>query len=620
MDEILRFKKANCKNCFKCLRECPVKAIDYKDGQAEIKRDECLICGHCLTVCPQNAKIVRNDVDSVKSFISSGRRVVASVAPSFAAAFNCGIDTFSAALKKLGFFGAFETSAGAVSVTREYEKIVAERRMPCVISSACPTIVKLIEMYHPEALRFLAPVVSPMTAHAKILKKSLGDIFVVFIGPCICKKDEAGWEEEAVDSVLTFEELSDWLSAENVELFEDGETRPSFLPPESEDDLDGEPVTELETAPADAPAKVVHAPGASAWQFVKRLNTDVLDNDSIPLKGAPLAGRMYPIVGGIAKTMKNRTRGINYVTVEGIDKCLSILDELRAGELEGFFIEMSACSGSCLNGPCMLHHGGYLSAHRRVENYARRMSVQISPHDDAGVDLYRSFEARPPLRQKPGEREIRVILAKTGKLTKAQELNCGACGYATCRDKAVAVYQGKAEVGMCMPYMRERAEYFSDKVISFSPNAIIVLDNLLSIQVLNDAACRLFGIEDAKLLRGRYIGELTDASAFEEALVRHEDVLGRKIYLFRYEKYVEQSVIYVKDHDIIFAILRDLTDSERQNESLKKMKLETVQTADNVIEKQMRVVQEIAMLLGETTAETKVALTKLKGTIMSEED
>ncbi|HEX2938723.1 MAG TPA: PAS domain-containing protein, partial [Ruminiclostridium sp.] len=178
---------------------------------------------------------------------------------------------------------------------------------------------------------------------------------------------------------------------------------------------------------------------------------------------------------------------------------------------------------------------------------------------------------------------------------------------------------GKAEVTMCMPYMRERAEYISDKVISFSPNAIVVLDNYLNIMALNDAACKLFNVDDAKEYGGRYIGELTDSSAFEEAVVRRENVLNRKIYLFRYEKYVEQSVIYVKEHNMLFAILHDLTESEKQNEKIKKVKLETVQTADNVIEKQMRVVQEIAMLLGETTAETKVALTKLKNTIMSEE-
>ena len=572
MEEILRFKKANCKNCFKCLRECPVKAIAFKDGQAEIMRDECLICGHCLTVCPQNAKVVRCDIDSVKKLIASGHHVVASVAPSFIAAFDTGIAEFSLALKKLGFFEIQETSIGAVPVTREYEKLIAERKMPCVISSACPTIVKLIEKYHPGALSCLAPVVSPMTAHARMIKKQYEDVYVVFIGPCISKKDEAGWDDDAVDASITFEELSSWFQTENI----------SF----------DKPYTAISCSDGKRDKNVSNA-------------------------------RLYPTIGGIIKTMRTRVPGVNYVTVEGMDKCRSVLDEIESGELEGFFIEMSACAGSCLDGPCMVRpHGGYLASHRRVENYAKsRANAQLN--DDTasfeGINLRRIYSVKSPMQQMPGERDIQAILAKTGKLTATDELNCGACGYATCRDKAVAVYQGKAEVTMCMPYMRERAEYISDKVISFSPNAIIVLDNLLSIQALNDAACQLFGINDAKDFGGRYIGELTDASAFEEALVRRENILDRKIYLFRYEKYVEQSIIYVKEHNIIFAILRDMTASEKQNENIKKVKLETVQTADNVIEKQMRVVQEIAMLLGETTAETKVALTKLKETMMSEE-
>lgn len=572
-EEIIRFKTANCKNCFKCLRECPVKAIAFKNGQAEIMRDECLLCGHCLTVCPQNAKVARCDIGSVKELISSGRRVIASVAPSFTAAFDTDIDVFSLALKKLGFFDARETSAGAVPVTREYEKLIADRKMPCVISSACPTIVKLIEKYHPGALSCLAPVISPMTAHAKMIKKQYGDVYVVFIGPCISKKDEAGWDEDAVDASITFEELSGWFEAENIDL---SKTKASIQSP---------------------------------------CGTSGKDGDN---------ARLYPTIGGILKTMRTRVPGVNYITADGMEKCRGILGEIENGDLKGFFIEMSACGGSCINGPCMTRpNGGYLTASRRVSNYAKLCkNTQLSADGTSwdGIDLRRSFQIKSPMQEMPGERDIRAILAKTGKFTPDKELNCGACGYATCRDKAIAVYQGKAEVTMCMPYMRERAEYISDKVISFSPNAIIVLDGLLSIQALNDAACRLFSIEDAKTFGGRYIGELTDASAFEEAVVRHENILGRKIYLFRYEKYVEQSVIYVNEHNMVFAILRDLTDAEKQNESLKKVKLETVQTADNVIEKQMRIVQEIAMLLGETTAETKVALTKLKETILSEEE
>lgn len=571
--EILRFKEANCKNCFKCLRECSVKAIGFRNGQAEILRDECIICGHCLTVCPQNAKEARNDVDRVKELMRSGRRVVASVAPAFIAAFEtAGIEQFETALQTLGFSAAEETSVGAAAVAAEYERLVRAHVSPVLISSSCPTIVKLIERYHPDVLSFLAPVVSPMVAHARMLKAALGpDVAVVFVGPCLSKKDEAGWDADAVDGVLTFEELAQWFEQENV----------SF------------------DRPADACPPPQSGPGAQT--------------------GRP-AARLFPTDGGILKSMSDRAPGVCYMTVNGMDNCRAVFRELAGGGNRSFFIEMSACEGSCIKGPCMvMPAGGMLAARRRVEEYAARPR-RASLCANVQVNLSRTHGANPVRRELPGERTIREILAKTGKLTPAQELNCGACGYSTCREKAIAVYEGKAEIGMCMPYMRERAEYISDNVIAFIPSAIVVLDNHLNIQAVNPAAAALFHIEDPRELSGRYIGELTDSTVFEEAVVRRENVLNRRLFLYRHRKYVQESVIYVREHNIVFGIIRDTSEEEAQRESLKKMKLDTVKTADNVIEKQMRVVQEIAMLLGETTAETKIALTKLKETLLSEEE
>lgn len=571
--DIINFKKANCKNCFKCLRECPVKAIAFRDGQAEIINEECLVCGHCLTVCPQNAKVVRSDVDLAKELLATGKKVIVSIAPSFLAAYSTDLEHITAALKKLGFFAVEETSVGAVPVTREYEKLVASRQIPCVISSACPTVVKLIEKYYPSALPYLASVDSPMIAHAKMLRKRYHDAGIVFIGPCISKKDEASWDSN-VDVALTFEELSDWFDEASI-----------------------------------TPKDIIITKDAAAV-------ADGKDNNN---------ARLYPTNGGILKTMTTKVPGVSYITAEGMPHCQQILNDIQNGSaFEGFFIEMSACDGSCINGPCMVNkQSGYLENFKRIETYSKKRTLPLIKDNEKlweGIDFHRDFKPKIPIKQMPGEHDIREILAKTGKTSPEKELNCGACGYPTCREKAIAVFQGKAEVTMCMPYMRERAEYISDKVITFSPNAIIVLDNLLSIQALNNSACKLFGITDAKEFAGRYIGELVEASAFEEALVNRRNVLNRKSYLFRYEKYVEESVIFVKEHNMIFGILRDMTEEEKQNENIKKVKLETIGTADNVIEKQMRVVQEIAMLLGETTAETKVALTKLKETIMSEEE
>lgn len=567
--DILQFKKANCKNCFKCLRECPVKSISYKQGQAEIIAEDCLLCGHCLTVCPQNAKEARNDTDIVKAAIASGRRVVATVAPSFAAAFGPGgISAFASALKKLGFFDVRETAVGAKAVAEEYGRLLAGGRFESMVSTCCPTVIRLAERYCPQSLKYLAPVTSPMTAHARMLRKEFGDdIFVVFIGPCLCKKDEAGWDENAVDCALTFEELKEWLD--------------QALP--------------------EAAAASAQTPGPAE-------------------NGAALRARIFPVRGGVIATIPDKPAEYAYVSADGIQKCRETLEALARGELKGFFIEMNACEGGCINGPCMISpSGGLLAAERSVSDNAQA-PIGAKAAEVIPVELGRRFEPKPRQIEMPGENDLREILARTGKTLPEHELNCGACGYPTCRDKAVAVYQGRAEVDMCMPYMRERAEFISDKVISFSPNAVVALDSRLNIQAMNGAAQKMFGVSDTRLFSGRYIGELTDPGVFEEAAVRKENVLDRRVYLYHYGIWVEESVVYVKEHDFVFGIFKDMTDVEREKEKLKKVKLDTVETADQVIEKQMRVVQEIAMLLGETTAQTKIALTKLKDTMMSEDE
>lgn len=521
---------------------------------------------------------MRNDVDEVRALIKSGRPVVASVAPSFAASFDCGapgretFPRFAAALRRLGFSDARETAEAAAAVTAGYEKLLAARTAPALISSACPVVVRLIERYYPETLPFLAAVVSPMTAHAKQIKSLQHGAAVVFIGPCLAKKNEAGWDPGAVDAALTFEELRGWFEEAGVAF-----SAEAFPAPE-----------------AARPAEEKHGHAESDPRF-------------------------YPTRGGILKTMTERLPGVDYLSVGGIRSCREALESLAHGRLRGCFLEMAACENGCIAGPCMTSPtGGWIESARRVAEYIRRAPSTAA--DLPAVDLHRSFAPRPVVGAQPGEREISDILAKIGKKTKKDELNCGACGYSTCREKAVAVYQGKAELGMCMPYMRERAELISDSVIAFTPNAILVLNGALQVQALNRAAVTLFGAVNVQDIRGKYVGELTEEDLYEEAAVRRQNILGRKTYLYRNDRYVEQSVVCVPEHDIVFGIYKDLTDEQRQQERLGRVRLETVQTADRVIAKQMRIAQEIAMLLGESTAETKIALTKLKETLKPEEE
>ena len=206
--EVLGLKRANCKSCHKCIRVCPVKSIEFSGQQAKIIGSECILCGQCVVTCPQNAKVVRSDVERVKAAIAEGRRVIASVAPSFIVDFPVeGIEELDAMLRKLGFAGTGETAQGAYLVKSEYERMVREKRQDIIISTCCPSAVRLVQKYYPELVDCLAPVVSPMEAHARYIKEQDPDAFVVFVGPCISKKAEAEDYPGAVDCVLTFEDI-----------------------------------------------------------------------------------------------------------------------------------------------------------------------------------------------------------------------------------------------------------------------------------------------------------------------------------------------------------------------------------------------------------------------------
>ena len=217
MEEILRLKKSNCKNCYKCIRRCPVKAIRFSAGQAHVIDNDCILCGRCFAACPQNAKQISSDMEKVGVLLMTSK-VYASVAPSFAAAFpGIGIDALEDAMKQLGFAGVEETAIGATIVKNEYERILRDEKPNVLISSCCTSINLLIRRYYPDTLFALAPVMSPLQAHCSEIKRRHPEAKTVFIGPCIAKKQEAA-DGDLIDAVLSFEELSDWLNEKNIRL------------------------------------------------------------------------------------------------------------------------------------------------------------------------------------------------------------------------------------------------------------------------------------------------------------------------------------------------------------------------------------------------------------------
>lgn len=567
---VIDFKDAKCRHCYKCVRHCAVKAISVRDEQARIMVDHCINCGRCLEVCPQNAKTFVSDLDRVKGYLRRGCRTVISIAPSYVGVLELDrpgqvVD----ALQRLGFEEVRETAEGAALVTNEYKKLVREGEMPNIITTCCPSVNDLVEKYYPDCAKLMAPVVSPMIAHGRYIKKIYGqDVKVVFLGPCIAKKQEAEGDDRvtgAVDAILTFEELALWLKEEGIDL------------------------RSCEEKPMGNPD--------------------------------PRINRLYPVSGGVIQSVitEEEADGYHKVFVDGLENCMEMLECLGRGELDHCFIEANVCEGGCAKGPASAHwNTSYVKTKVKIENGVSYRAARDLP-DMSTEELAKRFGNRGLDDRMPTEEQIRRILMSTGKYSKEDELNCGACGYSTCREKAVAVFQGKAEVTMCMPYALTRAESMSNVVMDMTPNMIFVVGNDMRILDCNKKGQELLGVGHDEAVQ-RYIFEFIEAEDIESALLTREPVYHRKIRLDQGRIVAEETIVYIEDLDAVLVLFQDVTREEKIKEQHYNLKVETVEMAQKVIEKQMMVAQEIAGLLGETTAETKVTLTKLRDSILNEEE
>ena len=558
MSNCLTLKKSNCKNCYKCIRHCPVKSIRFSGNQAHIINNECILCGHCFVVCPQNAKEIVDETEKVKVLLQSGAPVYVSIAPSFVANYDgVGIGAMRAALQKLGFADVEETAVGATIVKTEYERMLREDGRDVIITSCCQSINLLIQKYFPAELPYLADVLSPMQAHCTDIKRRHPDAKTVFIGPCVAKKDEAEYYEGIVDAVLTFEELTNWLKAENIELAQ----------------------------------QMDHEEESRA--------------------------RFFPTTGGILKTMAQNAPGYTYMALDGVDNCIAALHEIEQGNIHHCFIEMSACVGSCVGGPVMeKYHRSPVRDYKAVADFAGTRDFEVEQPDRFAVR--KSFTVIERKASAPSDAEIQSILRQMGKFKPSDELNCGSCGYNTCREKAIAIIQGKAEISMCLPYLKDKAESFSDNIVNNTPNGLIVLNENLEVQQINNAARKIMNIRSASDVLGEPVIRILDPKVYMDVLKSGRGVRDMRTYLAEYQKYIEQTVVYDKDYHLLISIMRDVTDEENEREKKESISRQTVEIADKVVDKQMRIVQEIASLLGETAAETKIALTKLKESISDE--
>ena len=558
MPNCLTLKKTNCKNCYKCIRNCPVKAIRFSGNQAHIIGNECILCGQCFVVCPQNAKEIVNETEKVKVMLQTGEPVYVIIAPSFVANYDgAGIEAMRKALKALGFADVEETAIGATMVKNEYERILREEDRDILITSCCHSINLLIQKYFPSTLHYLANVFSPMQAHCMDIKRRHPGAYTVFIGPCVAKKDEAEHYKGIVDAVLTFEELTNWLNEEKITI-----------------------------------------------EQIKD------DNEKS-------RARFFPTTGGVLKTMALDNPKYTYIAIDGVENCINALKDIESGKIHNCFIEMSACVGSCVGGPVMeKYHQSPIKDYITVSNYAGNEDFEVEQPDM--IALHKNFLHIERKLQPPSETEIYAILRQMGKFKPSDELNCGTCGYNTCREKAIAIYHGKAEIDMCLPFLKDKAESFSDTIARSTPNGIIVLNENLEVQQINAAARKIMNIRSASDVLGEQVIRILDPSVFTEVLRTGRGVYNQRIYLAEYKKYVEQTTVFDSESRALVCIMRDVSDEEKEREKKENISRQTIEVADKVVDKQMRIVQEIASLLGETAAETKIALAKLKESINNE--
>ncbi len=557
---ILEFKKVNCKDCYKCVRYCPVKSIRVKDHAASILAGECILCGNCTIVCPQHAKEDINDVPMIKVLMSKHETVIAIVAPSFAAYFNISFETMKSTLKKLGFADIFEVAEGAHVVKNEYERLVAENPDQTWITSSCASVNYYIKRHRPEAAKYLLPVLTPMKALAKILRERYPEAKFVFIGPCLSKKGEAFENGSGVSAVLLFEELEDWLAEENIVVHEDESFR-----------------------------------------------------------NQPRLSRLFPMSGGILATMKQES-GINYLPISGFDGVKQTIEDVIDGKLPHCFIEMNFCKGGCVGGPSFRRKElGTLRGAVKTRQAAGTTIYDEDYNVPETLDYSTTFQTKRVFRLEPTKAQIEAVLRQMDKFSPEDELNCGMCGYSTCREKARAVLFGKAEIDMCMPYIRKRAENYAGKIIDSVPSGILAIDMSLNISQANPAACDIFGV-DATSLVGQPIGTILDENDFVNLLASDEDTLMTSIYLPDYGLYLDETLQVNRDANLIICILKNVTEEKTRHRRAMQIRQQTAAIADEIVEKQLRMVHEIASLLGETASETKIAISDLKESVMMEDD
>ncbi len=591
-------EQTECQDCYKCVRECIPKAIRVEDGHAQVVPDRCVLCGHCVAVCPVGAKRVRNDLPRAQALLTRARRVYVSLAPSFVSEFpRTDPEILIMALEQLGFAGVSETALGAQVVSARLAADLEENPAALRLSTACPTAVELVRKYYPQHVEKLTGVWSPLQTHGAMLKQAFGaDIGVVFVGPCIAKKREADQTPELVDVAITFDDLRRWLDEAGVDLGTGGEASARAVAAGAAADGARPSVGDAALSGRATPAThgaTSHAPAASRF---------------VPARAEE--GALYPLEGGMVATMKRNcpVTDAEYMAISGLDSVNSALEELdELAPDSPVFVELLACDGGCINGPRSQSAGGTIVKRHRVLRGAEYERAEYPRRTD--VDISCSFHATAVTACDYGAREIRTALRRVGKYDTADELNCGSCGYETCRDFAVALLENRAEQTMCAGYMRKLAQKKANALLRAMPSGVVIVDADLRIVECNRNFARLAG-EEAELLydakpglEGIALAEIASFwKLFRDAVHYGEDVLDQDIR--HGDRVLSGSVFVIEDGQVAGGIFQDVTAPWVHRDRV-------VTQAQEVIRKNLSTVQQIASLMGENAAETEAMLNSI---------
>ncbi len=560
-------QETECLDCYKCLRSCASKAIVVKDAHASIDPEKCIACGHCVEICPSDAKKIRNDISRVKIMLEHSSKVFACIAPSWKAEFpGISSEQLIATLKKLGFAGVVEAALGAQEVSRYTAQLLQEKERGVYFSSACPAAVDYIKQHYSNFARNITPVASPAVVTANMIKGYFGrDAEVVFIGPCTAKKNEADACSDYISVGLTFKEIRQWLAS--IEL-----------------DITG--VT------------------AESEEFVL---------------AAAEEGVLYPVEGGMIETIKPHLSGVrpDMVCISGIDKISSILDTLDEQEIEGVvFIETLACENGCLGGAGMDNGKPGLKS---ILDISRSGSISVDsvkrpPAPVVEMEFAGAVKIEPELTPE----EMAATMKRVGKDSPADELNCGGCGYNTCREFATALARNRAEESMCVSYMRRLAQKKANALLRSMPSGVVIINENMEIIESNISFARLFG-EDTEnafevipgLKGARLASILPFGEYFSTALRTGEDI--RREHLECADKLLNVNIFVIERGKVVGAVIEDVTNQELKREQIAKR-------AKEVIQKNITTVQEIACLLGEHITDTEVLLSRIADDYVTEKD